>query len=91
MMAKKDDLAFLSMMKELEKEPEKRLLDQNLRLEHRLIIASFLSISIAWVISYILLSHQNFIIIYVLAMCNAYCLEWVALELVTKLSFRAKC
>jgi len=88
-MAKEDDYAFLSMMNELEKEPEARLLGQNVKLEHRLIVASFISITIAWVASYFLLDHLSYIFIFVLAMCNAYCLEWVSLGLVTKLSFRA--
>ena len=90
MMAKKEDLAFLYLMRQLEKEPEESLLNQNLILEYRLIIASFLSISIVWVVSYILLSNQNYIFIYILAMCNAYCIEWVTLYMVTKLSFRVK-
>lgn len=89
-MAREDDHAFLSMMRELGKEPEERLLEQNVKLEHRLIIASFASITIAWAASYYLLNHLNPIFICILAMCNAYCLEWVFLELVTKLSFRAK-
>ena len=89
MMAKEDDLAFLSMMRELEREPEERLLDQNVKLEQRLIVASYVSITIAWVVSYFLLSHLNYVFIFVLAMCNAYCLEWFVLEVVAKLSFRA--
>ncbi len=89
-MAQEEDAAFLSMMSDLGKEPEQRLLHQSVALEKRLIVASFLAITIAWIASLFLLSHLNHLLIIVLAMCNAYCLEWVFLESVTKLSFRAK-
>lgn len=89
-MAREDDHVFLSMMRELEKKPEERLLKKNVELEYRLIIASFVSITIAWLASYYLLNHLNLFFIFILAMCNAFFLEWVFLELVTKLSFRAK-
>ena len=88
-MAQEDDHSFVSMMRELDKAPEINLVDQNVRLERRLLVTSFLSITIAWAISFYLLSNLDLIFVYFLAMCNAICLEYVFLELVTKWSFQA--
>ena len=89
-MAREDDLAYLSMMKDLGKEPEKRLLNQNSRLEKRLIYSSILTGASAWLASYIFLGHLSYPIIFILAACNAYCLEWLCFEVIGKLSFRPK-
>ena len=89
-MAKEEDQAFLMLMRELGTEPKESVQNQNLRLEYRLIITSFFAIMFSWIATYLLLSYLNLIFLAFLAMCNAICIDYVLLELVTKVSFRAK-